>query len=345
MTGFLKLKLSFQLTVVVLILGAFGSLAFSRDVNRLPCKKLPDGVTRKQLIEDFEKFRKGETTINDSGPLGCEEALPVFRKYVIDPEPKIRAIVTLYLGSAYYEFNTSFYPKVLALLMLQVQNFPFDKGEFPPSYAANYPCYFFKKFNGKQLTNSLIHRILYRNKEYNRDEIYLLGCISRREPKAKDFLMQMSQPSFSTGLSEDDRRNQIENITYALAEAGEKAAEEKVLADIDSVNATVDADRIQGVLDDAKSFTNCRIVKRYISLIKDTRQISKAEYQNGEIRQLTGRVGDIAVSQFTSAYGTKATGEQSVSFRGHSDAELQKIYSRVKSFARKNVTGPCDFDK
>lgn len=346
MTGFSKLRLSFQIILIVIVVGVFGSLAFSRDLNRLPCKKLPEGVTRKQIEEDFEKYRKGEITILESGPFNCQEALPVLKKYALDSDPRLREIVTLALGTAYYDLYKSFYPEVFELLLLQIEKFPLYKSAFPQSYAANYPCYRYKKIKNKQqLTNALISRIKYRNREFSRDEIYLLGCLSRHEQKAKQFLLEIKQPDYQSQLDETDRQNQKELISYALAEAGLKDAEDKVLADIEVMTASSDANQVQSILDDAKSFTNCRIVRRYISLIEDKREISKSEYQNGEIRQLKGRVGDMAVSQFTSLYGSEVTGEKDVSFRAHTDAEMERIYKRVKSFVKRKVTDSCGLEE
>lgn len=54
----------------VLIVGVCATTAFSRDLYRLPCKKLPEGITRKQIVADFEKYRLSEENILDGGPLG-----------------------------------------------------------------------------------------------------------------------------------------------------------------------------------------------------------------------------------------------------------------------------------
>jgi LVIVD repeat len=118
MAGFSKLKIFFQIAFFIFVVMVFGSFAFSRDLNRLPCKKLPEGVSRKQIIENIEKYRRGEESILDGGSLGCQEAFPILKKYALDPNPKLREVITRYLGTAYYDYSNRFYPRVLELLLL-----------------------------------------------------------------------------------------------------------------------------------------------------------------------------------------------------------------------------------
>jgi hypothetical protein len=342
----------FAILSLLLIIGCFGTVSFARSTFYVPCKKLPEGVTRKDVEANFEKYRTDELRIFMTGYLTCEEAFPVLKKYALDPDPRIREIVTQALAMAYYSFEKSFYPKVFKLLLRQVERFPLYKGGFPTYYASFYPCYRFRKIDGKPLAQSLITRIKSREAAagfdeielLSRDEIYLLGCLSKREKKAKDFLAELWQPDYPTRLNEEDRQYRRKMIFSALAESGLKAAEDEVLAEIEKMTATADVDKIASILD-VKSYTGCRILKRYISLLTDKREVGEEVYRNGEIKHLTGRVGDLAIPAFISVYGIEGTGERDVSFHAHSDAEMETFYRRVKSYVRKKVAGSCDFEK
>lgn len=312
----------------------------------MPCDKLPEGVSLKQLFEEFEKFRKGETVITDSGPLGCREALPVLRKHALDVDPKVRAVVTLYLGTAYYEKSKIFYPEVLKLLLRQVQKYPLDKSVFPLSYAANYPCFFFREVKSKPLAGALIARIKYRSQELNRDEIYLLGCLSRREPEARNFLREMRDPAIQANLDSADRQNQQKFLLLALAESGFKEAQDAFLKDFDERVASSEFDKIQSVFDYLKNFTNCRIIGHYVLLITDKREVAKIPKETEKAPPLGLKVGDIAIGSFTYIYGTAATGEEiEPLLRRHSDAEIETIHRRLKGFLKQKVTGSCSFDE
>jgi hypothetical protein len=309
------------------------------SVPYLSCKKLPDGITSERLEQNLKRLLNGEATFLYQGVFQCRDAVPVLRKYELDTDPDRRRIVTGLLQNAYKSVDR------LRILALQIQTFPTASDKTMTFYAREYPCYYFKKVNFNKFGNALITRIKATNGEYNGDEIYLLGCLSRQLPKAQKYLQEMWQLDYKTKLDADERENQRENIFYALAEAGEKDAEEKVLSDISAMTETSNSEKIQSILDDAKSFTNCRIVERYVSLIKDKREISRDEYRDGEIKKLKGRIGDMAISQFTSIYGTEVIGEKDVSFSSHTDEEMERIYKRVKSFVKKKVSSSCDFGK
>ena len=333
-----QLNYSVYTIVIALFMGIFGisTQILAQPVYR--CYKLADGVTKKQLEAEFERYRSGEIARLSNGSLYCRDALPILEKYALDSSPKIRETVTNYLGNGFFSVKT------LEILTLQIQSFPLEKSNFPVSFASRYPCYYFKKLSNKQLSKSLITRIKSNDNEFNRNEIYLLGCLSRQDLRAKEFLIEMHMPSFRTSLSEDERRDQIAFLNYPLAESGQKSSEETILTDFKKQISEADPDKIQSALSSAKNFTNCRIINQYISLINDKREISKSEYQNGEIEQIKGRVGDIAISTFTSIYGTEVTGERDVSLRPHSDTEMEKIYGRVKSFVKRKVINSCKLE-
>ncbi len=315
------------------------SISAQDGVPYLSCKKLLDGITSERLEQDLKRLLNGEATSLNQGVFQCSDAVPVLKKYALDTNPNRRRIVTGLLHNAYKSVDR------LRVLALQIQTFPTASDKTVTFYAREYPCYYYKKVNPNKFSNALITRIKASNGAYNADEIYLLGCLSRQLPKAKKYLQEMWQLDYQTKLNADDRANQRENIVYALAEAGQKDAEEKVLSDISAMTETSNSDKIQSILDDAKSFTNCRIVERYVSLISDKREIYRDEYQDGEIKKLKGRIRDLAISQFTSIYGTEVTGEKGVLFRPHTDEEMELIYKRVKSFVKKKVSSSCDFRK
>jgi hypothetical protein len=140
----------------------------------------------------------------------------------------------------------------------------------------------------------------------------------------------MSEPSFPNSLSEGDRQDQLNILTYALAEAQLKKAEEKVLSDIGAATATADPGAIQSVLSKAQGFTNCRILQLLARLILDKRPVTLEVPEEVKIKQLQARIGDMAVSAFTGLLGTKVTGEKDVESKPHTDAELEGVYRRVK---------------
>src|SRR5687767_4855687 len=103
------------LTIFVLFLTAiFLTLTahnlFGRERIRVPCKKLPEDVSLKQLENELEQERRGEAFFFSNFALTCRDAMPLLRKYALDPDPKIREIITYALGNAFYDYETSFYP-------------------------------------------------------------------------------------------------------------------------------------------------------------------------------------------------------------------------------------------
>lgn len=299
------------------------SVSVQHGGNRISsCRGQNGVVVSKQLLEaGIEKFRKGEASLG--GIFYCREAFPTLKKYALDPDSKLREAIAYYLR-LYYS------PAALQVLIQQIERYPSDGSAMPYAYASEHPCYIFRKIKTRSLTQALTARIKARGEDQNGNEIRLLGCLSARYPEARKFLEEMSQPPFAVHLSENDRRDQLNLLAYALAEAGAKEAEAKVLADIQAATATGNPAAIQAVLEKVKAFSNCRILQPLAQLILDKRPVSLDVAENGRIVKLQARVGDLAVSAFTGAFGTEVTGENDVEWRPHADAEVERIYQRVE---------------
>lgn len=291
--------------------------------DRISSCKEPKGVqVNKQLLEAvIGKYRRGEPVAD--GIFLCREAFPTLKKYALDPDPNVRGAITSHLR-LYYS------PEALQLLVRQIETYPSDASAFPAFYAAKSPCHFFRKIKVRSLTQVLTARIKSRDNDFQREEIYLLGCLAPKDPQARKFLEEMRQPSFPLRLSESDRQALLELSTYALAEDGLKEAEEKVLAEIEDATATGDFGTVQSALYKAKGFTNCRIVQRFARLILEKRAVSLEVLDEGKIKQRQVRIGDMAISTFTDLLGTQVTGEKDVEWKPHPDAEMERIYRRVK---------------
>lgn len=315
---------------------------FARETIYLPCKKLPQGITLKSIEKDLENYRKGESVFAVEGVLTCKDALPILKKYALDPDKKIRGVVTNALGRAYYDFEKSFYPEPFKLLILQIENFPLEEYSMPVHYASSRPCFYFKLVNAQSLTDVLIKRIKFRNTEFNREEIEILGCLSRREPRAKEFLLEMLKPEFQTKLNAEERNQQREYLTYPLAEAGEAKMEEQVLAEIESAMLKTDEYAIQQNLPSIRSYTNCRIANRFMPFLLDKREIELTVYGNNfQKRRIKARVADLMIMIFTASYGREATGEIVNDYSVHTDAQIEKIYRRINKFAKRKVYTSC----
>ena len=303
----------------------------------VPCKKLPDGITLQKLEAGMESYRRGDLSFNVANVLTCKAALPVLKKYAFDPDRKMRNIVSNALSRAYYDFYRSFYPEVFRLLVAQIEKFPTEDYSLPVTYTSRYGCYYFKVINAPRLTDAIIKRIEFRSGEFNRDEIDLLGCLARRAPRAKEFLLALYEPQFQTALGQTERQQQREYLRFPLAEAGVKEMEEEVLSEINDLIASGDSERIQNSLPGLRNFTNPRIVRRFIELLNDKREITVANYVRFERNEFKVALRDYMVVVFTSVFGRKVTGEYDQNFRVHTDAEIEKIYRRVKSFAGRKV--------
>jgi hypothetical protein len=298
-------------------------------------------ISARALEADIERFRRNES-IELPGRFYCREALPTLKKYALDPDPRVREQITRYL-------NDHYAPEALQALVRQIETYPSDKSAFPYAYAARYPCHFFRAIKVRSLTSTLTIRVNSRNNAFKREEIYLLGCVAPKDPQARKLLEEMSQASFPLSLSENDRRVFGELVTYALAEAGSKEEEEKVLADIETKSNAGDPRVLQSLLEALQGFTNCRILLRYAQLITDKRDGPEAELNpearmspgQTEIRRVRLRIGDVAISSFTYALGTKVTGEINNQWRRHTDAEMERIYQRVKKSLESGKASTC----
>ncbi|HEV7476039.1 MAG TPA: hypothetical protein VGN90_18425 [Pyrinomonadaceae bacterium] len=299
------------------------SIAVQHLGNRISSCKGQKGVEiNKRLLEaGIEKLRAGEAELD--GIFFCREALPTLKKYALDPDPKVREAIA-------YRLKLYFSPATLQLLIQQIEKYPSEASAVTYTYAADHPCYFFAKVKTSSLTQALVARIKARNEDEGATEIRLLACLSRKDAPARKFLEEMSQAAFPVHLSEDDRRDQLNLVTYALAEAGVKEDEAKVLADIEAAAATGNPAAIQAVLEKLKGFSNCNILQAFARLILDKRAVSLEVADNGKIGKLEARVGDLAVSAFTGAFGNAITGESDVAWKRHTDAELERVYQRIK---------------
>jgi hypothetical protein len=302
--------------------------------NRISSCKGQKGmeVSRRELEADIAKFRRGESSLGRM--FYCREAFPILKKHALDPDPKLREAIAYYLR-LYYSSET------LQLLIQQIERYPSEKSAVPYAYTAEHPCYFFKRVRSRSLTQALTARIKARDDNENSNEIRLLGCLSPKDLQARKFLEEMSRPSFATRLSESDRQDQLNLVTYALAEAGVKEAEAKISTDIEAATATGNPAAIQSVLEKVKGFTNCRILRSLARLILDKRAVSLDVSQAGKIKQLQARVGDIAISSFTGALGTQITGEPDVEWKPHTDAEMERIYRRVNGALKSGKFSTC----
>lgn len=322
----------------------FLSVTVSAQVERDQCAGINKDVNRQALEAIVEKWRRDEPVAD--GQFYCRKAFPTLIRYALDSNLRVRERVTFFL-SQHYSLAA------LRTFVRQIEAFPSDKSAFPPFHAAKYPCHYFKTIKARSLTSALTARIKSRDSDFNREEIYLLGCLAPKDPQARKFLEELSQPSFPLRLSENDRRVFTELVTYALAEAGSKEAEESVLAEIENKSNTGDPRAIQSLLEALQGFTNCRILLRYARLIADKRDGPEAELNpearlrgaQTEIEKVRLRIGDLAISSFTYAFGTKVTGEIDNQWRPHTDFEMERIYQRVKKALERGKSSTCHSSK
>ena len=316
------------------------SVPVPAQVGGNQCGGVESEISRPALKAIVESWRRGESVAD--GRFSCRKAFPTLIKFVLDPNPKVRERVTFFL-------NQHYSPAALQALVRQIEAYPSDKSAFPAVYAARYPCHFFGTIKVRSLTQALTVRVKSRDSNFNREEIYLLGCIAPKDARARKFLEKMNQASFPLRLSEDDRRVFGELVTDALAEAGSKAAEEKVLAEIETKSRAGDPGAIQSLLVALQGFTNCRILLGYAQLITDKRDGPEAELNpearlrsgQTEIKKTRLRIGDLAISSFTYALGTKVTGETDNRWKPHTDIEMERIYARVKKTVESRKFSDC----
>jgi hypothetical protein len=328
--GFLT---TFLLLLVVVV-------SSSAQVSADQCAGMNKEINRSVLSGIVESWRRGEPVAD--GRFYCRKAFPTLLTLALDPDPKVRDRVTFFLSQHYS-------PAALQALVRQIEAFPSYESAFPVSHAAKYPCHFFRMIKVQSLRPVLKARVNSRANEFNRGEIYLLGCLGPGDPEARKFLEEMNQPSFPLRLSESDRETFAKLVTYALAEAGSKEAEEKVLAEIETKSRAGDSGAIQSLLEALPGFTNCRILLRYAQLINDksdgpdAKLNPEAKLSAGqtEIKAVRLRIGDIAISSFTSALGTKVTGEIDNQWRPHSDTEMERVYRRVKQAVEGGKFSTC----
>lgn len=307
------------------------------------CAGINKEVNAKALEAVIQKYRRGEPVAD--GLFSCRKAFPVVVKHALDPDPKVRERMTFFLGQHYS-------PAALQALVRQIEKYPADQSAFPAAYAARYPCYFFRRVRAPSLSRALEARIRSREGEFKRDEIHLLGCLAPRDARARTLLEEMSRPSFLPRLGAEERDDFSRLVTYALAEAGAKEAEGKVLAELDEQSRAPDAGGTLRVLEELKQFTNCRVLRRYAQFITDKRpgrEVQKISDPNDPAYK-TGnglvrlRVGDDAIRRFASVYGAQVAGisEDDLSgTRAFTDEEMDSVYRRVKRALGGGRFGTC----
>ncbi|HEY0458607.1 MAG TPA: hypothetical protein VGC97_05595 [Pyrinomonadaceae bacterium] len=282
------------------------------------CKKAEANFDRKIIEADIEKFRKGETSTIESRPelIRCLEAVPILKKYIIDPDPNVRYLITDLLG---YHIL----PQRLPLFLSQLEAFPLKNNGI--QYAYKYPCKQFKKIKSKRLVDSLISRIKSTPGSVYDQEIYLLGCLAGRDFAAEEFLISMKQPSFQHNLTKEARESQLMTINYALAEAGYPDAEKITIAEIERITNDERA-TLQFLLGTMRGFTNCRILLPASRWILDERNVPSDFLKENEKKM---QIGDIAAGVFEVVLNGEIGGE-SANRKPFAIEERRKIFRRVQ---------------
>ncbi len=313
-------KIAFFLAVLFLL--SFSSIVLGEQTAEFPhkCRTKTRQISRKEIVADIEKYRKGETPVIESkGELiSCLEAFPVLKKYIFDRDPNIRDLLTEFLG--YFLFSNR-----LPLFLKQIEMYPLKTNAL--RYASYYPCRQYRRIKSKALTNALIKRIKSLKNDAADDEIYILGCAAPQNARAKQFLEELRQNSFQSGLTADERRSQLRNVDYALAEAADAGAEKSVLADFEGVLKN-ETETLEFLLGDLRGFTNCRILLPVSRLILDERNAPESYLQNKEIKL---RIGDLAVSVFQTLLEKNAVPKATIERIPRTLEERNEIYRQVQA--------------
>jgi hypothetical protein len=328
-------KISCFLFPFVLMILAFSSDVFGEQTSEFPhkCNSKNRHVDPKEVARDIENYRKGESPVIESrGELiSCLEALPVLKKYLLDPDPNIRDLLTEYLG--YFLF-----PNRLPLFLKVIETYPLENNAIRIAY--NYPCRQFRRIKSKSLTNALIKRIETLENYGAGMEIYLLGCLAPRDLRAKRFLEEIRENTFTFRykLTVNYREAQLRDIDYALAEAGDSAGEKLVLADFERIkNESVknnEIETLEFLLGTLRGFTNCRILLPSASLILDQRAVPDNYLQKGDEKL---SIGDLAVNVFATLMEKNAAGKAAIERKLRSLEERKEIYRQIQIKLRKTA--------
>ena len=289
------------------------------------CKAARLKVDRKVIEADVEKYRRGESPTIESAYelINCTEAFPLLQKYALDPDSKVRELITDYVGR-----HSS--PQRLQLLVQQIETFPVKNAAM--RYAYRYPCGSFGPIRTRSLAGALISRIKEDPENVHRNEIYILRCLVGRDIQVRKFLEEMRDPSFPTRLNESLRSHQLFEVNLALAEVRQPEAVRDALTRIEEDAKGASYDQLRSLVEQVREISNVDILRRLSEFIRDKRE-SPDEY--GGIR-----IGDVAAGVFTRKLGNRVTGDkQTENWFRHTDEELEQIYRRVKSYLEKQKVG------
>jgi hypothetical protein len=284
--------------------------------------------SREALESRIEKFRRGETPFVDDKSvfMFCREARPVLKKYINDPDRNIREAVTYFLGFTNSKYN-------LELLLMQIEKYPLESS-LAVQGLSNYSCKDLRQINPKKLktlSDALIVRVRGVEEDVSAIEFYSLGCLAQSIQPAKEFLEEFRRPSYPTRVGERDREWHLLDADYALAESGDKEAVGRLLAHIDVIDKQDNSRDVQpALIEKIPRISNRILLLRLSPFIKDKRDSNQVNQAKQALR-----IGDIAVSSFTRALGSKVTGEKRADWRPHTDEELDRIFQRVVSYLQK----------
>ena len=325
MLQIIKKELYFSLLLVGLFFPCVNFASNQIIEPPIMCKKANVNFDRKKIESDIQKFRRGETPTIESRPelIKCLESVPILKKYLLDSNPDVRNLITDFLG---YHIL----PERLPLFTKQIESFPLKNNGI--QYAYKYPCKQYRKIKSKRLTNALINRIKSPSDSVHDQEIYLLGCLAKEDSQAKHFLQGMRQTSFEHKLSDQERKSQLMNINYALAEAGDIEAENLVLNEIDNNLKENETVILQFLLGKVRGFTNCRILLPLSQLVLDERNVPMDFLGDREGKL---QIGDVAVSIFATVLKDNLLGENGSIRKAYSLEERQKIYQDIQKELKK----------
>lgn len=322
-------KISFFLFSFFSLISIFSSVAIAEQTAEFPhkCRAKNQKVDLKVIIGDIEKYRNGESPVIESkGELiSCLEALPILKKYMLDPDANIRNLLAEFLG--YFLFSNR-----LPIFLKQIETYPLDTNSI--RFANYYPCRQFRRVQSKALTNALIKRVKSLDNDFLSGEFYILGCVARKDSQAKRFLEEMRKTTFQHKLSAGDRDAQLRDVNYALAEVGDADAEKLVLADFEN-SKNDEKETLEFLLATMRGFTNCRILLPLSSLILDERNVPASYLGEAEKNM---RIGDLAISVFPTLMEKNVEGKAATERKPHTIEKRREIYQQTQIKLRKSST-------
>ncbi len=284
--------------------------------DRSACGKL------KNFNKSFEKSKKNQDVFFEYKYelVNCPEGLPVLRKYALDSDSEIRAIVLDILHNRKSSMDE------LRILVEHIKKYQDEDRAI--SFAKFYPCRFFQSIKSASFTKALIN-ITKKSTSSSKDAaIYLLGCSAKSDKRAFNWLQSLSNPKLKTNLSSADRSSQLLNVAYARAELGIQEAVSTVVSKIEQVEAAGNFNEAMSLLDRIPYVSNCSILNKLSNFITNKNGYS------GIIgtETITVRLSEKAIEFFTLSLGENLTGEKTGEWsRLHTDQELEQTQNRVRS--------------